>query len=150
LRATWHFFAHLFKSFLAALQQSLRWCGVNHVFTLSSSACPHRLDAKGIMMLARCVAGLVLLALLPGTARADGANCAPRDRVVVRLAESYGERRRSVGLGPGNRVVEVYASDDTGSWTITITMPGGLTCLVASGHAFEQLAKVPPRPGGDA
>ena len=77
-------------------------------------------------------------------------NCAPRDKVVERLAGKYGETRQSIGLGHNNAVMEVYASGDTGTWTITVTMANGLTCLVASGQAFETLAEALPEPGDDA
>ena len=63
--------------------------------------------------------------------------CADRDRVVERLATGYGETRQSIGLGANNAVIEVFASLETGTWTITVTTPQGLTCLVASGQAFE-------------
>ena len=64
-------------------------------------------------------------------------NCADRDRVVERLASAYGESRQSIGLAPNNAVVEVFASLETGTWTITVTNTSGVTCLVASGQAFE-------------
>ena len=64
-------------------------------------------------------------------------NCAERERVVSRLAEGFGETRQVMGLGANNSVVEMYASQETGTWTITITTPNGRTCLVASGQAFE-------------
>lgn len=77
-------------------------------------------------------------------------NCAPRDRVVERLADKYGETRQSMGLGANNAVVEVFASLESGSWTITVTSVNGVTCLVASGQAFEELAEALPPKGDDA
>lgn len=77
-------------------------------------------------------------------------NCAPRERVLERLAQSYGETRQSVGLGANNAMVEVYASQDSGTWTIIVTTAEGLTCLVASGQAFETLAEALPAKGNDA
>lgn len=77
-------------------------------------------------------------------------NCGPRDIVVTRLAEGYGETRQSMGLGANNAVIEVFASEETGSWTITVTTPNGMTCLVASGQAFEALAEALPAKGNDA
>lgn len=71
-------------------------------------------------------------------------NCHARDTVVTRLAERYGETRQSIGLAANNAVVEVFASLDTGTWTITVTTPGGPTCLVASGDAFQPLAEALP------
>lgn len=77
-------------------------------------------------------------------------NCAPRDSVVERLAQTYGESRQSMGLGGNNAVVEVFASDETGSWTITVTMANGMTCLLASGQAYETMAEALPASGEDA
>lgn len=71
-------------------------------------------------------------------------NCHSRDLVVNRLAERYGESRQSIGLAANNSVVEVFASLDTGTWTITVTAPGGPTCLVASGEGFQALAEALP------
>ena len=66
-------------------------------------------------------------------------NCAPRDVVLDRLAQSYGETRQSIGLGSRGTLIEVFASRETGSWTITATQPDGTTCLIASGQSFETL-----------
>lgn len=77
-------------------------------------------------------------------------NCGPRDIVVTRLAEGYGETRQSMGLGANNAVIEVFASEESGSWTITVTTPNGMTCLVASGQAYEPLAEALPAKGNDA
>ena len=81
---------------------------------------------------------------------AAASNCAPRDVVVDRLAARYGESRQSIGLGANNAMVEVFASPETGTWTIIVTTAQGLTCMIASGQAFETLAEAPPAPGTDA
>jgi hypothetical protein len=77
-------------------------------------------------------------------------NCAARDLVIERLASAYGETRQSIGLAQNNTMVEVFASTTTGSWTITVTNASGLTCLVASGQAFERLEGSLPTPTEDA
>lgn len=84
----------------------------------------------------------------PPPAAAQGRACAERSVLVERLASGYGETRQAIGLAAGNAVVEVFASPVTGTWTIVATMPGGLSCLVASGIAWETLAEALP-PGGD-
>ncbi len=68
-------------------------------------------------------------------------NCADHAAVVARLASAYGESRQSIGLAANNSVVEVFASQETGTWTITVTTADGTTCLVASGQAYETLAE---------
>ena len=55
-----------------------------------------------------------------------------------------------MGLGANNAVIEVFASDASGTWTITVTSASGLTCLVASGQAYEELAEILPAEGNDA
>lgn len=85
--------------------------------------------------------------LAPLAAQAQGQNCGTRDLVVERLTTKYGESRQSIGMAPKGRVVEVFASLETGTWTITVTMPNGITCLVASGQSFEELDE-PVAPAG--
>ena len=97
-----------------------------------------------------CAAGLVMALPMSGAAEAQTRNCAPRDAVVDRLASGYGETRQSMGLGANNQVIEVFASEETGTWTITVTSAQGVTCLVASGQAFEPLAEALPAKGDDA
>jgi len=94
--------------------------------------------------------GAMLLASDHAFAQPTASNCGPRDVVVSRLADRYGESRQSIGLGGENQVVEVFASLETGTWTITVTLPNGLTCLVASGQAFEAVAESLPPTGSDA
>ena len=77
----------------------------------------------------------------------NNANCGARAQVIERLQQKYGETRRSVGLAANNGVVETYASTDSGSWTIVITLPNGMTCLVAAGEAFEAVEDGPIKSG---
>ncbi|WP_372570344.1 hypothetical protein [Ruegeria jejuensis] len=81
------------------------------------------------------------VALLATQVSAQTQNCAPRDVVLDRLSEKYGESRRGIGLVQQGSVMEVFASDDTGTWTITVTLPNGMTCLVASGQSYEGLSE---------
>jgi len=85
--------------------------------------------------------------LAGSSAIAQNQNCAKRDAVLSRLGEKYGESRQSIGIAGQGRVVEVFASLETGTWTITVTMPNGVTCLVASGQSFEHLNE-PVQPAG--
>ncbi|MEJ6403419.1 hypothetical protein [Yoonia sp. 2307UL14-13] len=83
--------------------------------------------------------GIGAMMLAANHATAQGRACAPHAAIVERLAERYGESRQSIGLGSDNSVVEVFASDQTGSWTIVVTRPGGPACLIAAGQSFQSL-----------
>lgn len=98
---------------------------------------------------ATCIATALTATTLTTTAQAQAA-CAARDQVISRLETKYGESRQSIGLAPNNGVFEVYASAETGTWTIVMTQPNGVTCLVASGSAFEALAELAVAKGDDA
>ncbi len=86
--------------------------------------------------------GLGIMALAAQQVQAQ--SCAPREDIIQRLAETYGETRRGIGIARQGSVMEVYASDSSGSWTITVTLPDGVTCLIASGHAYEDLTEALP------
>ncbi len=86
--------------------------------------------------------GLGIMALAAQQVHAQ--NCAPREDIIQRLAETYGETRRGIGIARQGSVMEVYASDSSGSWTITVTLPDGVTCLIASGQAYEDVTEALP------
>ncbi|GAA3863011.1 hypothetical protein [Celeribacter arenosi] len=90
------------------------------------------------------------VALVIAGAASAQANCANRDQVIDRLMSKFGESRQSIGLAPNNGVFEVFASPETGTWTIVVTQPNGMSCLIASGQAFETLAELGVTKGEDA
>ena len=90
------------------------------------------------------VLGLGCLAVATTPAQAQNRNCAPHDTVVERLADSYGESRQVIAMNADSSVLEVFASSDSGTWTITVTKAGGLTCIVAAGQHYQHLAEAIP------
>ena len=64
--------------------------------------------------------------------------CGERDKFTNKLENTYAEHPIAMGLTEKGAVLEVFASQH-GSWTFLITMPSGLTCVVASGQSWETL-----------
>jgi len=95
-------------------------------------------------MTAKIIALTCAATLMASGANAQNRNCAEHAMVVEQLADRYGESRQSIGIAANNTVVEVFASTETGTWTIVVTQPGGPTCLVASGEAYQVLAEALP------
>ncbi|WP_068113635.1 hypothetical protein [Tropicimonas marinistellae] len=60
--------------------------------------------------------------------------CAERDKVTERLEKHYGEHQSGIGLQTSDRLVEFWTSHETGSWTMLLTMPNGLSCIMAAGR----------------
>ena len=92
------------------------------------------------------LAAALALAVMAGPVAA-ATQCGKRDLVLRQLTEKYGETRRAIGMARNNTVMEVFASAASGSWTITVTLPDGMMCLVASGQGFEPVSEELPAKG---
>ena len=88
------------------------------------------------------IAALVLLGWWAVAASAQ-TNCGPHADVAQRLAAGYGEHRQAISLAADNTVMEVYASLETGTWTIVVTRTDGVACLVAAGRGYEPTPVTP-------
>jgi hypothetical protein len=84
------------------------------------------------------------LLLSAGMAQAQGIQCSDHEDMERMLAENWGESRQSIALDAADSMVELFASPETGTWTLTVTQPGGQTCMIASGHAFEMVTEPLP------
>jgi len=89
--------------------------------------------------------GLVLLGATQGRGESrEQSNCADHGEIVSQLAEKYGETRQFMALTFARQVVELFASPDTGTWTLTITFPSGETCLIGAGDMIDLAPDVAP------
>lgn len=79
-------------------------------------------------------ATLLTLQAAHGQQAPSGPKCLPREQALELLMVRHGEERQSMGLARGG-VMEMFASEG-GSWSVVITTPQGLTCLIAAGQSF--------------
>lgn len=100
--------------------------------------------------LLRAAVTLGLALATPGADAQTRNACADRTQVIERLAERYGETLQSLGMHQNNGLVEIYASDSTGTWTILLSKPDGTACLIAAGQMWEGNATATTKPGKDA
>jgi len=73
------------------------------------------------------------LASFGGAAMAQTA-CGDRDKIVGQLQGKYNESHRASGLETDTKMVEIWTSGDSGTWTILITKANGQTCVAAAGR----------------
>ena len=66
--------------------------------------------------------------------------CGERAKVAEALKKGHAESPVSMGLSSLGAVVEVFASAN-GSWTIVMTRPNGMSCLLAAGEGREELPR---------
>jgi hypothetical protein len=63
--------------------------------------------------------------------------CGDREYIVGKLAEDYAERLVSSGMHWGEEaLLEIWAYESTASFTILLTSPQGVSCVVAGGTDF--------------
>lgn len=82
--------------------------------------------------------------LLASPAGAQGV-CGSREAALDYLLGRYQERPRAVGLAADGRLVEVLVAP-SGSWTILVSRADGVSCVVATGEAWQVLPAPPEGP----
>lgn len=74
---------------------------------------------------------------IPGALHAQ-AQCADRTRLIENLEQKYGEAFAGGGLRNAQQVMEVWFSEEKGTWTILMTRADGLSCIMASGTNWRE------------
>jgi hypothetical protein len=95
--------------------------------------------AKQVFALSFGLAAIIWAVQQANAQTAGRLQCGERAHVMAVLADKYRETRRGMGIAGASGVVELFSSDDTGSWTVTVSLPDGRTCLLASGTGWETL-----------
>ena len=80
-------------------------------------------------------------ALIP-TAAASAEVCDQRTKVLGQLARKYQEAPVAIGVTDTGGLVEVLATSDGSTWTIIVTTPQGVSCLLATGEGLRFLRRV--------
>ena len=89
------------------------------------------------------VTALALALLLGVRAQASAQTvCTTHAEVTKHLDRRYAEAPVGIGLASNGGVIEVFSSGDGSTWTIVITKPDGMSCVVASGEAWENLPRI--------
>ncbi|MGH6946880.1 MAG: hypothetical protein ACREDZ_06090 [Kiloniellales bacterium] len=63
--------------------------------------------------------------------------CGSYDSLRDQLRAVYQEQRAASGITKDGQLLEIYASDENGTWTILVTAPNGPACLVTAGDAWR-------------
>jgi hypothetical protein len=83
------------------------------------------------------VGGSLLGALVAGSASAMP-HCGERADLVTALADRYSENHVASGLQSATGLMEIWVSEQEGTWTILMTRPDGQTCVLVTGtHWLE-------------
>lgn len=100
--------------------------------------------------MSRCALTAAAIAALAGSlstaALAQQMVCGERQHLVSHLGRAYSEQPANVGVAATGNLIEVLTSDG-GTWTILVTDPKGVTCVVAAGESWETLPRLAMGPG---
>ena len=73
--------------------------------------------------------------------------CEQRENLVAALAERYREVPVALGVTNGGSLVEVLKGKTSETWTIIVTSPQGISCLVFSGDGWRAPSRTVTEPG---
>lgn len=69
--------------------------------------------------------------------------CGPAPAVAAELARRHRERIVMRGLNAGGAVLSVWLNERSGTFTLTLRIPRGVTCIIASGTDGALLRATP-------
>lgn len=93
--------------------------------------------------LALAVGLTAVMAMAGGGARAQSAACAPRAEVVKSLDGLFNEVPAVRAIVADGALMELFVSEE-GTWTMLLTSPQQVSCLVGSGESWEDLPRSAP------
>ncbi len=113
-----------------------------------------RMDPKPAAIRSLTVAALTLGLLLGATSAARAQPvCMPHDDLARQLHERFAEAPVANAVANNGALVELYATRDRSGWTLTMSRPGGMSCVLVAGEEWnhfpeswrEQMVEAPGR-----
>jgi hypothetical protein len=68
--------------------------------------------------------------------------CHNASEIAKQLSSRYAEAPVAFGLQSNGNLLQVYSSEEKGTWTVVSTTPTGTSCIVAAGKRWESLPVV--------
>ena len=82
--------------------------------------------------------GALLVFTTSASAESEQSVCGDRNTFLEKLNATYGEQPVGMGLANNGTMLEIATSGE-GSWTILVTRPDGVSCVVGTGEAWERV-----------
>lgn len=95
-----------------------------------------------VPMLLTAAVGLAVGMPDQAQAQSQAPNCVKRKDLLKQLEARFSEVPVAMGVSENGGVVEVFAAKDGATWTVTITMPNGFSCMLAAGEAWQDVPRV--------
>jgi hypothetical protein len=82
------------------------------------------------------------LAVVSTSAAVAQPQCDQRDSVLQVLQQKYKEQPVALGVTHNGGLVEVLTTGNGNTWSIIVTTPQGMSCLVAAGEGWKAMQQV--------
>ncbi len=76
----------------------------------------------------------------PAAAEQPPAACGPHTEVIKALGDKFHETQSATALTSAGTLLEVLTASDGSTWTIIVSRPDGLSCVVAAGQNWQDKA----------
>ena len=83
-------------------------------------------------------AALVLAVLSASLSPAAARNVCMKRTELTGVLEKHQETPAAIGLASNGSLIEVFATADGATWSIVMTSPQGVACVVAVGEDWDQ------------
>jgi len=108
---------------------------------------------KEHVMFKRLLAISVIFGMAATAPPAFASTCGERQDVIHQLENQYSETLTAGGLqtAPSNNsVVEIWSSEQTGTFTVLMTQANGISCIVAVGTDYFDIGPLKKPKGSDS
>jgi hypothetical protein len=94
----------------------------------------------------KMLAAAILTLAAPAYAQEEPPKCADRTKLIEALADKYGEVAQGWGILSNGSLLELFVSEETGTWSILTTEPGGvIACFSAAGEMWDGTIETPAK-----
>ena len=89
-----------------------------------------------------CSTALIFgMAAIAPPAQAQSIICKDRTTIVQELVDTHHETQRGINLRSHTQVLELWASADSGTWTVISTRANGISCIMSHGQSAGFIEK---------
>ncbi len=65
--------------------------------------------------------------------------CGDGASIMAHLEKDWGEGPKVIALDAAGRMVQILVNPESGTWSMLVTGPGGPTCMISHGSAWESV-----------
>ena len=109
---------------------------------MKSNINTHVIPLADIFRFTGAIVLILALVLGVGTPARAQSVCMAHPELANQLDSRFSEAPVAIGLASNNVVVEVFSNGDGSTWTIVLTKPDGMSCVMATGEDWETLNRI--------